>query len=61
MKIIKRGSLPAERDHQACCDHCGTVFQFLQGEAKFHDDQRDGAYLAIACPVCQRTVTKGIK
>ena len=61
MEIIKRGSLPAEREHQSICTNCGTIFKFKQGEARFHDDQRDGAYLAIACPVCQRTVTKAVK
>lgn len=61
MKIIKRGTIPEQRTHEASCNYCGTIFQFLQAEAKYHDDQRDGAYLSIACPVCQRTVTKGIK
>ena len=44
--------------HRATCPGCGTKIEFLQGEAKHVNDQRDGDYLEIQCPVCPRRITK---
>lgn len=52
MKIIERGTLPHEREWKAMCTNCRTRFECLESEGKFMEDQRDGAYLLVACPVC---------
>lgn len=55
MKIIKRGILPSERDMEAHCMACKTVFEFTPSkDAKRVNDQRDGDSWKVACPVCGR-------
>lgn len=58
MEIIRRGKFPADIPHEAKCIHCGTLVRFLQREAKYNFDQRDGDYLSVPCPVCPATITK---
>lgn len=60
MEIIKRGSIPGEREHEVTCYRCKTVFRFKEHEAQKHYDQRDGDYLSIDCPVCDGIVTKNV-
>jgi hypothetical protein len=60
MEILHRGIPPSERTHEATCITCQTKIRFKQGEAKYQSDQRDGDYLSIECPVCNRTITKQI-
>lgn len=55
MKIIERGTIPADREWKATCVHCGTRFEFKQSEGTFRSDQRDGDYVEIPCPVCKQT------
>jgi hypothetical protein len=54
MKIIEYGDRPEDKVYRNKCGHCKTVYEFARKEAKFHSDQRDGDYLTINCPVCQR-------
>lgn len=56
MRIVERGTLPEEQLWQGTCTHCRTRIEFERHEGKFHDDQRDGSYVTIACPVCQMTI-----
>lgn len=60
MKIIKRGTIPSERRWEFTCRNCGTVFEIAQAEAKLVSDQRDGDYLAIDCPVCDKQCTQSV-
>jgi hypothetical protein len=54
MKIIKRGTIPDEREWKFDCT-CGTVFECLQKEVTVRNDQREaGSYATYACPVCAR-------
>ena len=57
MKIIKKGVTPEAVVYRADCPRCATIFEFSQSEGKFTDDQRDGAYVTIDCPVCSHTCT----
>jgi len=52
--IIKRGELPKDRIYRCTCYNCYTEFEFTQEEGTYHSDQRDGEYLTIACPLCNR-------
>lgn len=60
VEIVRRGILPEEKVHEATCGNCYTVFRFKQGEAHVTGDQRDGDYMTIACPLCNKTVTKSL-
>ena len=52
MRILKRGVRPETLVYRASCYKCKSEFEFSRSEAQFHDDQRDGAYLSVDCPVC---------
>lgn len=53
MKIIKRGTLPADRKWKFECTHCRTTFECAQCEGQLISDQRDGDTLKVPCPVCK--------
>jgi RNase P subunit RPR2 len=59
VEIIKQGKLPGEEEYTTTCRNCKTIFKFKAKEAKKHDDQRDGSYLTIVCPLpdCNTTAT----
>lgn len=53
MEIIKKGTPPSERIWEGECRKCGTVARCKQSELNVvHDDQRDGPYSWLKCPVC---------
>jgi RNase P subunit RPR2 len=58
MEILHRGIAPSERTHEATCSTCKTKIRFVQHEAKYNSDQREGDYLSITCPVCSHIITK---
>jgi hypothetical protein len=62
VKITKVGTLPCSKTYQARCRSCKTEFIFERKEAKYNNDQRDGDYLSITCPLegCGKTVTVGV-
>lgn len=53
MKIIRAGKLPEQREYRTTCRKCQTFFSFLQGEAEYNSDQRDGDFYSISCPLCK--------
>ena len=57
MKIIKRGCLPGEKTMRATCNHCHTIFEFKEKEAKLEFDRNEGFY-RVQCPVCANAVFK---
>lgn len=57
MRIIERGTPPADKPIQAKCNNCKTLFEFMQNEAQRVHDQRDGDYWHLNCPVCNHTVS----
>ncbi len=61
MRIMKHGTAPGDNKHRATCRNCGTKIEFMQSEAAYVADQRDGDYLRIKCPVCPRDITKVIE
>lgn len=60
MKIIQRGVIPEEREYQAACTICKTIFEFKRTEATYNTDERDGDYLSICCPLCFSSCTKQV-
>ena len=61
MKILKLGTPPAERVYRVTCDQCKSELEFLEKEAKFNFDQRDGNFLSLNCPVCEGRITYSVK
>lgn len=58
VEVLKRGTLPSEKEHTCTCSHCYSLLKFKQSEAKVHVDQMsDASYLEITCPVCERSVS----
>ena len=57
IRIIKQGIVPEEVVYRTTCLGCDTEFEFLQKDGKFTDDQRDGAYVSIPCPTCEKMCT----
>lgn len=60
MRVIRKGIPPEEMEHSIKCRKCTTVFAFLRREARRVEDQRDGDYLEIACPVCGEKATQAV-
>ena len=54
IQIIQRGVLPAAIRYKTECRHCNTIFSFLKSDAHLTDDQRDGDFYTIKCPVCSK-------
>ena len=52
MKILKRGIPPAEMIYRVKCRQCNSELEFARAEAQLTNDQRDGDYLTVICPVC---------
>ncbi len=61
MRIIKEGSTPGTRPIVMDCFNCETLFEFLEAEAEYIGDQRDGDFYRLKCPVCMITLTKDIR
>ena len=57
VQVIKRGTVPADRMHDAKCVRCQSELRFPERAAKLVLDQRDGNYFEVPCPVCGNQVT----
>jgi hypothetical protein len=51
MEIIKKGRVPSLQEYRATCSNCHTEFKFKQYEGKITDDQRDGRFISVHCPM----------
>lgn len=60
MKVIQRGTPPEEEVYQADCNRCHSKLEFTRSEAKFREDQREGSWLEVTCPVCNNRVFKNL-
>ncbi len=57
MKVLKRGTLPEEKEVQATCGYCKSELEFMPSEAKKIFDSAGGVeYYKVICPVCCRHV-----
>ena len=54
IQIIQRGVLPEAIRYKKKCRHCNTIFSFLKSDAHLTEDQRDGDFYTIKCPVCSK-------
>lgn len=60
MKIISRGDFPLRHVIRTSCRNCQSVFEFEPKEAERIEDNRDGDFYSIRCPVCDNIVTKSV-
>lgn len=60
MKIIKLGRDPSETPVHGRCNNCGTEVEFELGEGTITNDQRDGDFVTVQCPVCQRKIHSAV-
>lgn len=51
MRIIRKGKLPSNVVLQCTCRNCKTVFEFEAWEAEVVNDQREGDFFRITCPL----------
>lgn len=54
IKIVKRGTPPAEVVYQTTCsgvEGCGSVLEYNKGDVASVGDSRDPCYILV-CPVC---------
>lgn len=61
MEILKRGTPPDDREYKGTCHTCDTVVLFKRSEARLVDDQRDGSFLVVKCPICARDITTDLR
>ncbi len=61
MKIIKIGSIPADKIYTCTCKYCKTQVELTlkDQEVTYYNDQRDGPYFTYPCPLCI-TINYGI-
>jgi ribosomal protein S27E len=56
VRILKQGMPPGERKFQVTCKSCRSELEFKASEAAYTNDQRDGEFWQIQCPVCSDRV-----
>lgn len=56
MKILQRGLMPGEKTYRTVCRSCMSHIEFEQREAEIVRDQRDGDYVTVKCPVCDKPI-----
>jgi hypothetical protein len=53
--VIEKGIIPEDRYYQTKCFNCGTLFKFQRKDGLYHTgDQREGSWIDIKCPICNR-------
>lgn len=57
IKILKQGRLPEEVTYKFGCHHCSTEFTAQKKDGVVGHDQREGIWLAVACPLCHHKCT----
>ncbi len=58
IKVVSPGILPSDIKYDAVCTHCKCRFEFTGADGKITSDQRDGAFITVPCPTCNRTVSQ---
>ena len=60
MEILFRGTPPEEKEYTGECYYCKTKVKFKAKEGKTTYDQRDGNFISISCPVCNKPITVSV-
>lgn len=60
MKIIHRGTHPAEQMYRSTCNVCKSIYEYKAGDhcVNRQSDWRDGDFLWFKCQVCGNKVTQ---
>jgi hypothetical protein len=57
IEVVRRGKAPEDVVYKADCYTCKSVLKFKREDGKITYDQRDGDFLTIECPVCEKHVS----
>lgn len=57
IKTITKGQKPEDRVCRGTCNNCHSVIECLASDARDIFDKRDGNYLQLKCPECQRPMS----
>ena len=55
IQVLKVGVLPTEVKYHFMCGNCKTEFVATRDDGLLVDGPRDGAFLSVRCPTCDRT------
>lgn len=61
MEILKQGTKPEDSVHTGRCVSCGTEVKFTRSEGRVMFDRRDGNFVTVTCPTCQRPIYSAIR
>lgn len=61
MRIIKEGIKPEDIEIETTCNNYKSVLGVKISDGKTTYDQRDGNYVTIVCPVCQKSINIDLK
>jgi RNase P subunit RPR2 len=56
MKIIHRGEVKPSTC-RVVCGRCKSELEVSESDGSYVSDQRDGDYIEVSCPVCNKTMT----
>lgn len=56
MEIIRRGTIPQEKQFEDECTYCKSVIRFKAGEAR-HSTHMNESYWTVTCPVCSHPIS----
>jgi len=54
MEIVKMGKLPEEQLFHGTCYNCKTEFRCKKSEGRYENSQREGEFLRVKCPLCNK-------
>lgn len=57
VEIIERGVPRGQPTFTTRCSGCDSKLKVSKGDGKLTFDQRDGDYVTVSCPVCQKSMT----
>ena len=60
IEVVELGTPPDQVEYETRCQKCQSKLKFKRSDAKYVNDQRDGDYLTVECPVCKNLVTKSL-
>jgi hypothetical protein len=56
MKVLRKGTKPADVTAKFDCRECGSRLQAKRSEGELTSDWRDGDFLTFKCPECKSSI-----
>lgn len=61
VKVTTPGILPKDIKYTATCTECMCRFEFTGDDGKTSHDQREGSFITIGCPTCNKPVHQKVR